>query len=81
MTDGASRREFLVSLGRLGAGAALAFLGIRLLSRRPRDRREECVNDGLCRGCPTFGGCGLPAALSAKTRAPWAGTLRGRGSS
>jgi hypothetical protein len=72
MTDGMSRREFLVSLGRLGAGAALAFLGVRLLRRRPRDRSEECANDGVCRGCPTFDGCGLPAALSARARAPWA---------
>ena len=66
MTEGMSRRGFLVSLARLGAGAALALVGARVLRRRPALTGEDCVNDGLCRGCPTFGGCGLPAALSAK---------------
>ncbi|HTZ51808.1 MAG TPA: hypothetical protein VMF68_09120 [Spirochaetia bacterium] len=72
MTDEMSRREFLRLLGRVGAGAALGVLGFRLLRRGRKPAREECVNDGVCRGCPTFQACGLPAALSARERAPWA---------
>ena len=33
---------------------------------------QDCVNRGICRGCPSFAGCGLPQALSARRRAPWA---------
>lgn len=85
--SGLSRRQFLVSLGRtagrllllagLGAaGAALARRG------RPEDRTgETCINGGLCRGCAAFAGCGLPQALSARERAPWARGGKGAGTS
>ena len=78
MAEDLSRREFLKAAGRLAALGGLGILVFRLL-RRTGVRRpagsETCVNDGLCRGCGAFAGCGLPAALSAKQRAPWA---RGR---
>ncbi len=78
MAEDLSRREFLRTAGRLIALGGLGVLVFRLL-RRTGVRRpagaETCVNDGLCRGCGAFAGCGLPAALSAKQRAPWA---RGR---
>jgi hypothetical protein len=70
-----SRREFLRTAGRLIALGGLGILVFRLL-RGGRGSRpagaETCVNEGLCRGCGAFAGCGLPAALSAKQRAPWA---------
>jgi len=28
---------------------------------------QTCVNQGICSGCGAFAGCGLPAALSAKS--------------
>lgn len=78
MAEGLSRREFLKAAGRLIALGGLGILVFRPVgrggARRPTDG-ETCVNDGLCRGCTAFAGCGLPAALSAKQRAPWA---RGR---
>ena len=78
MAESLSRREFFRTAGRAIALGGLGILVFRLL-RRGGARRpaagETCINDGLCRGCPAFAGCGLPAALSAKQRAPWA---RGR---
>lgn len=75
MAEGLSRREFLRTAGRLVAFGSLGLLVFRLLrrGRAPRPAgTETCVNDGLCRSCGSFAGCGLPAALSAKQRAPWA---------
>jgi hypothetical protein len=71
-----SRRDFLRSAARLAAFVGLGALAFRLLRRRPGNRpagAEICVNTGYCRTCGAFAGCGLPAALSAKQRAPWAG--------
>lgn len=28
---------------------------------------QTCINQGICSGCGAYAGCGLPAALSAKT--------------
>jgi hypothetical protein len=73
-----SRREFLETAGRVIALGGLGVLVFRLLRSGRWNRSagsETCVNEGLCRGCGAFAGCGLPAALSAKQRAPWA---RGR---
>ncbi|MCX7030071.1 MAG: hypothetical protein NTU62_08125 [Spirochaetes bacterium] len=78
MAEDLSRREFLRTAGRAIALGGLGVLVFRLLRRggvRRPSGTETCVNDGLCRGCGAFAGCGLPAALSAKARAPWA---RGR---
>lgn len=76
------RREFLKTLGRVILLAGIGALAIRLLGWRgsrlageSRDRRgETCVRRGICRGCSAFSGCGLPQALSARQRAPWAGS-------
>jgi hypothetical protein len=76
------RREFLRTLGRglllAGIGAlALRLLGPGIFRRRdgrPPLKGQTCVNLGVCRGCSVFSGCGLPQALSARQRAPWAKT-------
>jgi hypothetical protein len=83
---GLSRREFLKAAGRLLALGGIGALAVRLLgglgggsstggaglggrgSRPPIG--ETCVNDGFCRACASFTGCGLPSALSARERAP-----------
>jgi hypothetical protein len=79
MAERTSRREFLKTAARWLLLAGLGAVAARLLRSRPgrglRHGGEICVNDGLCRGCTAFKGCGLPQALSAKQRAPWA---RGR---
>jgi anaerobic selenocysteine-containing dehydrogenase len=75
MSEGLSRREFLKSAARLALLAGLAALGLRLVRGRgaPAGRLpragETCVNQGVCRGCTAYSGCGLPAALSAKRAA------------
>jgi hypothetical protein len=77
---GVTRREFLTTLARglllIGIGAlAVKLLGVRLGRRRvgsPTRSGETCINRGICRGCTAFSGCGLPQALSARRRAPWA---------
>lgn len=69
-----SRREFVASAARLALLGALGALGLRLARGgfrrspgRPASRSgETCVNEGLCRGCTVYSGCGLPSALSAK---------------
>jgi hypothetical protein len=74
MAEGLTRREFLKSAARLALLAGLGALGLRLLrggagawaaDRLPR-AGQTCVNQGVCRGCTAYSGCGLPAALSAK---------------
>jgi hypothetical protein len=62
-----SRREFFRSGARyalLGVLAvAAAILGRRSVTRLPN---QTCFNQGVCRGCTAFAGCGLPQALSRK---------------
>ena len=73
MAEGLTRREFLKSAARLALLAGLGALGLRLLrgggaaagGRLPR-AGQTCVNQGVCRGCTAWSGCGLPAALSAR---------------
>jgi hypothetical protein len=56
------RREFLRSIARMAVlGGSVG--GVAGLTRKSG---ETCVNEGVCRGCPVFDGCGLPQALSAK---------------
>lgn len=55
-----SRREFLRTLGRLAVGGGL-LLGLGKLALRDP---EQCLRQGICRGCPEVAGCRLPAALS-----------------
>lgn len=63
-----SRREFFRSGVRyavLGVlSVATAILGRRSITRLPD---QTCINEGVCRGCTAFAGCGLPQALSAKS--------------
>jgi hypothetical protein len=75
-----SRRDFLKAAVRFAAFAGIGTVALRLLHRRPGGRTpaagsQTCVNEGYCKTCGAFAGCGLPAALSARQRAPWA---RGR---
>ncbi len=72
MAERTSRREFLKTAARWLLLAGLGGVAARLLRGRPRRGAETCVNDWVCRGCEAFKGCGLPQALSAKQRAPWA---------
>ena len=63
------RREFLRGGLRYGllvgfaAMAARAFSGGRLA-------KQDCTNQGICRGCPGYTDCELPQALSAKQAVP-----------
>jgi hypothetical protein len=61
-----SRREFLRGLARGAAGAALAGGAAALVARGQVLPPQECANQGLCRRCPVYDGCGLPQALSAR---------------
>jgi hypothetical protein len=67
----ANRREFLRNGLRhallAGVGAVSA-----LLIRRGGGKlsSQACINQGICRGCGAFAGCGLPQALSAKEFQP-----------
>jgi hypothetical protein len=72
MGESRTRREFLKTAGRLLAAGGLGFLGLRLVGAGRKSLREICVGEGVCKGCTTFTGCGLPAALSARQSAPWA---------
>jgi len=75
VAEDVSRREFLRTAARFLALGGIGMMAARL-TRMGRGTQvsgpEICVNDGVCRGCVVFADCGLPAALSAKQRAPWA---------
>ena len=81
MSDRIGRRNFLKTLGRALLLVGIGALAFKLLGRRGGRflaggrtlRGQTCVNEGICRGCPSFSGCGLPQALSARQRASWAG--------
>ncbi len=61
------RREFFRSIGRNLAFGAIAAVSAALSVRsRSSDRREKCINQGICRGCPALDDCRLPQALSAR---------------
>lgn len=63
----ASRREFLRGGVRYTLLAGLAAMSASLVRRRgDRLTGQTCINEGICRGCSVFDGCGLPQALSAK---------------
>ncbi len=57
-----TRREFLRDIGRYGVALLLGG-GVGALMTR---NSEECINQGICRGCGAFEACHLPQALSAK---------------
>jgi hypothetical protein len=58
------RRAFLKDMLRVLAAAVLAWLGIRLASRKSDP--HACIGQGLCRGCAAYRGCILPQARSLK---------------
>jgi hypothetical protein len=62
------RREFLRTIGRYAATAAVGTASAFLLIRKARnnEKAHRCTNRGICDGCSTFDGCSLPQALSAK---------------
>ena len=70
---GLSRREFVLSLLRIVALGGIGAVVARLFVGRTAPPGETCVGEGVCRGCSAFSTCGLPSALSARERAPWAG--------
>ena len=80
MSSPIPRRDFLKAFGRalllVGIGALavrlLGWRGARRIGGKQIRRGETCINRGICRGCTAFSGCGLPQALSARQRAPWA---------
>lgn len=65
----ASRREFLRGSARYGALSLCAAVTLWNLRQGARFlSTETCRNDGLCAGCAVFDECGLPNALSFKSR-------------
>jgi hypothetical protein len=65
---GRNRREFLRDGVRSCLLAGMAAVSALLLKRSGgKLTGQTCVNQGICSGCGAFAGCGLPAALSAKT--------------
>lgn len=78
MSEGATRREFLRTLARVLLLLGIGALGAKLLGRGARTAGgpqagnlpgQTCLSRGICRGCSAFSGCGLPQALSARSRA------------
>ena len=64
---GASRREFLRGGARYALLSALGAVSATLIQRRgPTIAGQNCISQGMCRGCGAFEECGLPAALSVK---------------
>ncbi len=56
-------------LGKAARWLALGVLGggvLALVARKANQSGETCTNEGLCRGCASYSGCGLPTALSMK---------------
>ncbi len=68
MSERSTRREALRCCGRWVTAAGLGALGLVLVRKRrnPAHGRQTCVSRGICRGCGSFAGCGLPQALSAR---------------
>jgi len=59
------RREFLRGGLRYGVLVGLAAMAARAVSGG-RLGKQDCTNQGICRGCPGYTDCELPQALSAK---------------
>ncbi len=63
------RRAFLRTCGRvalLGAGAAVMARFVR--RGQIKLAGQTCVNEGICSGCGSYSGCGLPQALSRRRK-------------
>jgi hypothetical protein len=64
---GASRREFVRVGFRYALLTGLAVVSAVLVKRRSATLpNQNCISNGVCRGCAIFTDCGLPQALSAK---------------
>jgi hypothetical protein len=65
-----TRREFARTAARVAVAAGFALLAWRLAGGRRQDDAaptgQRCLGGGVCRGCPSLPGCGLPTALSMK---------------
>jgi hypothetical protein len=67
-----TRREWVRACARGAFAAGLFALGAGWLLRSRTARNpaagpgQECDRGGVCRGCPAYADCGLPAARSAK---------------
>jgi hypothetical protein len=59
------RRTFFKNVARWSLAGGMAAAAVVAWRRRPISE-PACVNEGVCRGCPAYTGCGLPQALSAK---------------
>jgi hypothetical protein len=63
----ASRREFVRESFRYAALTGVAAVSVLLFKRGGgKLSGQSCINQGICRGCTAFAGCGLPQALSAR---------------
>ena len=63
----ASRREFVRDGFRSALLAGLAAVSAVLVKRSGgKLSGQTCTNQGICSGCQTYAGCGLPPALSRK---------------
>ncbi len=63
----ANRREFMRAGFRYALLTGLAAVSATLFQRSGgKISGQTCINQGICSGCTTFAGCGLPQALSAK---------------
>ena len=67
---GQNRREFLTACARGAALGGLGLIGAVLSQRKGQSPAigGTCVSRGVCRRCPAYEDCGLPQALSAKSR-------------
>jgi hypothetical protein len=63
-----TRRGFFRAAVRLLVGGTLGTVSVMLMARGRASGRfgEVCTTGGACPGCPSYGSCGLPRALSAK---------------
>ena len=59
-----NRREFFRAAARYGSLAAIGVAAY--FTTRPRNG-QKCISNSICCSCAAFGGCELPAALSAKS--------------
>lgn len=67
-----NRREFFRSIARAGVVAGIGAIGWIACGRAGKGRKlpaQSCLNKGICSGCSVFERCGLPQALSRKSRA------------
>jgi len=54
-----NRRDFLRNAA---LGGILGLVG----TLAARSTRQDCINEGICRGCAAYNDCDLPQALSAR---------------